>query len=174
VLRLLRAYCDLPAPLREAWPLLLVGGWGWNTADVAAYFHDEARHRGVLHLGYIADEFLPALYSGARALVYPTLYEGFGLPPLEMMACGGAVLASTAGAVREIVGSKAHLTDAEDIAGWRAALARVVQDDDWWRQLRRGVEAVARPFTWDHCAADTLRVYRTVAGVERPALRAAG
>lgn len=164
VLRLLQAYCHLPASVRDHWPLLLVGGWGWNTADVAAYFHDEARHRGVLHLGYVADEYLPALYSGARALVFPSLYEGFGLPPLEMMACGGAVLASTAGAVVEVVGSKAHRVAPEDIAGWRDAMARVVQEDDWWRQLRRGVEAVARPFTWDRCAADTLRVYRSVFG----------
>src|SRR5262249_27233627 len=96
VLLLLKAYCALPPALRERWPLVLVGGWGWNAGAVAEYLHDEARHRGVIHLGYLADEHLPAVYSGARALAYPSLYEGFGLPPLEMLACGGAVLASTA------------------------------------------------------------------------------
>jgi len=164
VLLLLRAYCALPAALRRAWPLLLVGAWGWNTALVADYFHNEARHRGVLHLGYLADEHVPAVYNGARALVYPSLYEGFGLPPIEMMACGGAVLASTAGALVETVGGRAHLTEPHDLDGWRSALERVLTDDDWWRSLRRGVHEVARAFTWERCAADTLHVYRSLCG----------
>lgn len=168
VLVLLKAYCALPEAVRQQWPLLLVGSWGWNAADVAAYLHGEARHRGVIHLGYVAEEHLPALYNGARALVYPSLYEGFGLPPVEMMACGGAVLASTADAVVETVGSRAHLVAPEDVDGWHDALQRVVTDDDWWRSLRHGVTAVARPFTWDRCAADTLRVYRKLCGEAVP------
>ncbi len=164
VLLLLRAYCGLPAAVRERWPLLLVGAWGWNTADVAAYLHDEARHKGVLHVGYLAEAHLPALYNGARALAYPSLYEGFGLPPLEMLACGGAVLASTAGAVAETAGAKAQLLDPHDLDGWRQALARVLADDDWHAQLRHGAAEAARPFTWERCAADTLQVYRMLAG----------
>src|SRR5207244_13458208 len=92
----------------------------------------------------------------------------FGLPPLEMMACGGAVLASTAGSLVETVGSRAHLVDPLDVDGWRAALQRVGEDDDWWRSLREGVVELARPYTWEQCAADTLRVYRTLCG--QPAL----
>ena len=164
VLTLLKIYCSLPAPLREQWPLLLVGGMGWKSTDVADYLHNEARHRGVLHMGYVADEHLPALYNGARALVYPSIYEGFGLPPIEMMACGGAVLASTAGALVETVGSKAHLLPPNDVDGWRQALQRVVTDKEWWLSLRQGAAEVARPFTWDQCAADTLRVYRRLCG----------
>src|SRR6185369_12251922 len=112
---------SLPESLRVRYPLVLVGGWGWNAGEVADYLSREARHRGVIHLGYVADADLPALYNGARALVYPSHYEGFGLPPLEMLACGGAVLASTAGAVAEVVGSQAHLIAADDFDGWRAA-----------------------------------------------------
>src|SRR5207302_7892566 len=126
LLVLLRAYCALPERLRLRWPLVLVGGWGWNTGELAAYLHQQARPRGVIHLGYVAEEHLAAVYNGARALVYPSLYEGFGLPPVEMMACGGAVLASTAGALVETVGSRAHLIDPHDIVGWRASMARVV------------------------------------------------
>jgi len=166
VLRLLRVYCSLPETVRSRWPLLLVGGWGWNAADVAEYLHGEARHRGVMHLGYVADADLPALYNGARALLYPSLYEGFGLPPVEMLACGGAVLASTAGAVAETVGRQAHLIPAEDEDGWRAALLRVVADDEWWRSLRQGAVEAARPYTWENCALATLGVYRKVCGVE--------
>jgi len=166
VLRLLRVYCSLPETVRSRWPLLLVGGWGWNAADVAEYLHGEARHRGVMHLGYVADADLPALYNGARALAFPSLYEGFGLPPVEMLACGGAVLASTAGAVAETVGRQAHLIPAEDEDGWRAALLRVVADDEWWRSLRQGAVEAARPYTWENCALATLGVYRKVCGVE--------
>jgi alpha-1,3-rhamnosyl/mannosyltransferase len=164
VLRLLQAYCALPPRLRSKWPLVLVGCWGWNSAALAEYLHGEARHRGVLHVGYLAEEHLAAVYSGARALVYPSLYEGFGLPPLEMMACGGAVLASTAGALVETVGSRAHLVDPEDIGGWHDALVRLLEDDDWWQSLRDGAVAVARPYTWDRCASETLRVYRSLTG----------
>jgi alpha-1,3-rhamnosyl/mannosyltransferase len=165
LLLLLRAFCSLPQALRDLCPLVLVGGWGWNAEDVADYFHREARHRGVRHFGYISDDDLPAIYNGARALVYPSLYEGFGLPPLEMMACGGAVLASTAGALRETVGSHAHLIDPEDFDGWRGALRRIITDDDWRSRLRHGAVEVARPYTWDRCAAATLRVYRQLSGI---------
>jgi alpha-1,3-rhamnosyl/mannosyltransferase len=165
VLTMLRAYCGLPDAVRSRWPLLLVGGWGWNAGPLAEYLQDVARPRGVLHLGYVADEVVPALYNGARALIYPSYYEGFGLPPVEMLACGGAVLASTAGAVAETVGRQAHLVAPDDVDGWRSALQRVVADDDWWRSLRQGAEAAARPFTWEQCAADTLRTYRKVCGL---------
>ena len=95
LMTLLRAYCLLPESVREETPLVLVGGWGWNSADVAAFLQDEARHRGVRYLGYIPDEAMCLLYNAARALVFPSRYEGFGMPPIEMMACSGAVLAST-------------------------------------------------------------------------------
>jgi alpha-1,3-rhamnosyl/mannosyltransferase len=162
ILLLLQAYCGLPAAVRERWPLLLVGSWGWNTAAVAEYFHREARHRGVIHLGYLDEDHVPAVYNGARALLYPSLYEGFGLPPIEMLACGGAVLASNAGALVETIGGHAHLLPPEDRDGWRTALLRVVKDDYWWNELRRDAIAGARPYTWDRCAADTLRVYRSL------------
>jgi len=167
VLLLLRVYCSLPASLRQRWPLLLVGGWGWNRAEIAAFLDAEARHKGVIHLGYLPEHHLPLLYNGARALVFPSHYEGFGLPPLEMLACGGAVLGSTAAALVEMVGSKANLIDAEDADGWRNALVRVLTDDDWQQALCRGAEETARPFTWQRCADRTWQVYRQALGRAR-------
>jgi glycosyltransferase involved in cell wall biosynthesis len=167
LLMLLRAYTSLPGWLRERYPLVLVGGCGWNSSDIHAYLEAEARHKGVLHLGYVNDEQLPTLYNGARALVFPSFYEGFGLPPVEMFACGGAVLASTAGAVAEVAGRKAHLIDPGDADSWRQAMMRVTTDEDWWQELRRGAVEAARPFTWDRCAAQTLSAYERVLEGER-------
>jgi alpha-1,3-rhamnosyl/mannosyltransferase len=177
LLTLLHAYCGLPLPLRERCPLVLVGSWGWKADDIAEFLDRKGRARGVIHLGYVAEDHLAALYNGARALVYPSLYEGFGLPPVEMLACGGAVLASTAGALAETVGGQAHLIAPEDVDGWRDGMARVVEDDDWWQWLRQGAEEVARPFTWERCATETLDIYRGLCGetgAERRPCRAAG
>jgi alpha-1,3-rhamnosyl/mannosyltransferase len=174
ILTLLRAYCALPEALRDRVPLVLAGGWGWGHAEVAAYYYDTARHRNVKLTGFIRDDDLAALYSAARALVFPTHYEGFGLPPLEMMACGGAVLASTAAAVREVVGECGFLIDPRDEAGWRIALSRAIIDDDWCSELRRGTLERAAEFTWDRCARATLDVYRAACAVHPQALAASG
>jgi glycosyltransferase involved in cell wall biosynthesis len=157
---LLKAYCSLPAAIRARCPLLLVGKWGWNTAMLAALLDGEAKHNGVMHLGYLAEEHLRLLYNGARALVFPSLYEGFGLPPVEMLACGGAVLASTAGSLPEVVGGNGHLIDPRDVDGWRSAMQRVIVDDDWRQSLPLGGRAWAAQFTWRRCAEETMRVYR--------------
>jgi alpha-1,3-rhamnosyl/mannosyltransferase len=162
LLVLLKAYRALPRRLRDEWPLLLVGAWGWRTHEVAAYYHEEARHRGVIWRPYVHENDLAAIYGGARALAYPSLYEGFGMPPLEMMACGGAVLSSTAGALRETVGRQAHLIQPDDIDGWRSALERVVTDHEWWQKLRNGATATANCYTWSRCAAETLETYRSI------------
>jgi alpha-1,3-rhamnosyl/mannosyltransferase len=165
LLRLMQAYCSLPESLRQAWPLLLVGSWGWKTEALASFYESEGKHRGIRHLGYVPDQHLTAVYNGARALVFPSFYEGFGLPTLEMMACGGAVLASTAGALVEVLGTQAHLVEPEDTDGWRSALAHVLQDDDWWHALRHGAVEHAGQYTWQRCAQETLQAYRRVCGV---------
>jgi glycosyltransferase involved in cell wall biosynthesis len=160
LLMLMQAYCSLPDAVRARCPLVLAGPWGWNFAGVRSYYDSTARHRGVAHIGYVADADLSALYNGARALVYPSHYEGFGLPPLEMMACGGAVLASTAAAIRETCGDLACLVDPDDHDAWRDAMYRVAIDDDWRETLRAGAAAHAARFSWRQCAAETWDLYR--------------
>jgi glycosyltransferase involved in cell wall biosynthesis len=139
---------------------VLAGGWGWKAGDVADFVRTDAAAKGVVHLGYTDDRHLPGLYAGARALLFPSHYEGFGLPPLEMLATGGAVLCSTAAAVREVVGRHGHLVDAADVAGWRYALARAITDNDWLDAVRAGGRERAAAFTWERCAAATAGVYR--------------
>jgi alpha-1,3-rhamnosyl/mannosyltransferase len=169
LLMLMRAYCRLPARIRERNPLVLAGGWGWNNAEVARFHAEHGRHLGVIHLGYVADDDLPALCNGALGLTFPSHYEGFGLPAIEMMACGGAVLASTAPAIAEAVGKKAALIDPDDEDGWHEAMARLALDPDWRRQLRQGARQHVTERTWLRCARETWTVYRQVLGLEKPA-----
>ncbi len=162
---LLRAFCDLPRPLREACPLVLAGGWGWKAEVERELFQSEAREKGAIHLGYVPDDDLPALYAGADALLYPSFYEGFGMPPVEAMACGTASVTSTADAVREVVGSHALTIDANDFAGWRDALARIARDQDFLEYYRRRGITHAATFTWEKCAAIVYGVYQNVLNV---------
>src|SRR5260370_41740484 len=131
LLLLLQAYCALPEKERRQCPLVLAGGWGWGSAPIADFFHAQAKERGGIPLGYVADDLLPVLYNGARGLGYPSHYEGFGFPPLEMMACGGAVLASTAGAIVGTASQRAHLIDPLHLDVSRNAVPRIMQHDDW-------------------------------------------
>lgn len=174
-LMLVRAYCRLPVSVRERYPLLLVGGLGWNNDDLRACLDGAGKRAGVARLGYVPDGDLAALYSGARALLFPSYYEGFGFPPLEMQACGGAVVASTAAAVAEVcAGSPAQLLDPHDADAWYASLLRVCTDDDFHRSLCTGATSAAGRFTWQHCAERTLGVYRHVAHAHTVPIRKAG
>jgi alpha-1,3-rhamnosyl/mannosyltransferase len=169
VLTLLRAYTALPTDLRAKCPLVLAGGWGWKSEEVADYYQRVASTAGVRLLGYMADSLLPGVFAGARALVYPSFYEGFGLPPLEMLACGGVVLSSTADALREVVGGHAHFIEPLDLDGWRDAMTRAISDDEWLRGLRAGSRERAARFGWQRCAAETAAVYRTLLAPVRQA-----
>jgi glycosyltransferase involved in cell wall biosynthesis len=168
ILTLLKAYCALPSRHRERCSLVLAGSWGWNYAAVRTYFDSTARHRGVIHLGFVSDSDLPALYNGARALVFPSFYEGFGLPPVEMMACGGPVLASTASALREVLGKHAWFIEPADEAGWRDAMQRIIADNDWRAVQCANIVAHARRYSWKRCAEQTWAIYQTI--VEAPEL----
>ncbi len=164
LLMLLRAYTSLPANLRERCPLVLVGPWGWRFEAEAEFYQSEARHKNVLHLGYVADADLSAVYNGARALVFPTLYEGFGMPAAEMLACGGAVLASATPAVSEVLAGCGTRIDPGDEDGWRTAMARAIDEPDWVNALKVSAIERAKEFTWANCARDTRTAYRRVVG----------
>ena len=162
---LLRAYCDLPSELRESCPLVLGGSWGWRSEPERELFESEARHKCVRYLGYVADEDLPGLYAGAEALFYPSHYEGFGLPPIEMMAIGGAAVVSTADAVREVVGNHAPLIESGDLPGWRESMRRTIVDREYLAAYRGRGMAHAAHFTWGYAAAQTLEVYRRMLSI---------
>ncbi|MDQ6680773.1 MAG: glycosyltransferase, partial [Pseudomonadota bacterium] len=111
---------------------------------------------GVVRTGRIDDARLKALFVHARAFVFPSLYEGFGIPPLEAMACGCAVIASDAASIPEICGDAAGYFDPTSIASIRDALLRILRDDAWHAALREAGRARAEIFTWDASAAQLL------------------
>jgi glycosyltransferase involved in cell wall biosynthesis len=169
LLMLLRAYTSLSASMRERCPLVLVGPWGWRFDALNSYFENEAKHRNVRHLGYVSEADLPAVYNGARALLFPTFYEGFGLPAAEMLACGGAVIASSTPAVAELLDGCGTILDPNDADAWRLAMMDAIEDADWLQHLRLGGLNRAAEFTWANCARDTLVAYRAALQPLRPA-----
>jgi len=113
--------------------------------------------------GYIFEGDLPALYSAARVFVYPSFYEGFGLPVLEAMACGAPVVTSSVSSLPEVAGDAAILVDPKDTSALGAALQRVLIDTRLAQELsRRGLNR-AKLFTWELTARKTLDVYGLVA-----------
>jgi len=159
LLMLMKTFTTLPTEMRERCPLIIVGPWGWRFEELATYYETEAKHRNVIHLGYASESDLPAIYNGAKALVFPTWYEGFGLPAAEMLACGGAVLASSTPAVAEVLGGCGMLLDPADSDAWRNAMTRAIDEPKWIDELKRGGPERAAEFTWANCALDTIRGY---------------
>jgi glycosyltransferase involved in cell wall biosynthesis len=117
--------------------------------------------------GYIADADLPAVYGGAEAYVYPSLYEGFGLPPLEAMACGTPVICSSAASLPEVVGDAALSFDPCDTSALSTALIRLRADSELRADLQRKGLDRATQFSWERCADETLNVYREAMRPER-------
>lgn len=164
LLFLMQVYCSLPLKIRAQYPLLLVGGWGWRAEAEYRYYEEIAKHNHVILSGYIPDDKISAVYNCARALLAPSHYEGFGLPPAEMMACGGAVIASKIGTHQEVCGSSAAFCNPEDKDAWRDALMQIAWDDDWHKSLRRGAVDAASKFSWHQCALKTFSAYEKVLG----------
>jgi alpha-1,3-rhamnosyl/mannosyltransferase len=127
---------------------------------------EEAKRLGledrVVFLGDIDDSDLPMLYSGVELFVFPSLYEGFGLPVLEAMACGTPVVCSGASSLPEIVGDAAVTLDPEDEAAWAATIAELLENEDFRRELSKKGLKRAGQFSWEDTARETVGIYRSV------------
>jgi glycosyltransferase involved in cell wall biosynthesis len=145
----------LRAAARLDYGLLFVGRdiWGGDPTERLAA---ESGWDWARFAGYVADADLPALYSAARVFAYPSLYEGFGIPPVEAMACGTPVVASMAGALPAVLGDAALLVDPYDEKALAEALQAAADDQGTLR--RRGLERAAR-YTWQRAAQETWAVY---------------
>lgn len=158
---LLRAYHQVRQTMPEV-GLVIVGKRGWRSEPFYAELHSLGLENQVIFLGFVADADLPAIYSAAWVLAYPSLYEGFGFPPLEAMACGTPVVCSNTSSLPEVVGDAGILLPPNDVHSWIEALKRLVQDTGLCADLRRrGFRQSAR-FSWEETARQTLEVYRKV------------
>lgn len=159
---LLQAYGRLPPSLRQRWPLVVSGYRGWASADLHQQM-DAARRAGwLIYLGFVDAAVLPPLMAGARLFVYPSLYEGFGLPVLEAMASGVPVICSNASTLPEVAGGAAALHAPDDVEGLCALLQRGLEDDNWCAAARSAGLARAAQFSWQRCVSETLEVYTAV------------
>lgn len=156
----LRAHERLPATLREQYPLVLAGMPGWRAEQLEKPLQRALAGGQVRLLGYQDDLGLAELFAGARLLLFPSLYEGFGLPVLEAMASGTPVIASDRSALPEVVGQAGLLIDPQDEVACAAAIERLVNDDQVWTSLREAGLMRARDFSWQRCAQITAGVYR--------------
>ncbi|MGC8839402.1 MAG: glycosyltransferase family 4 protein [Anaerolineae bacterium] len=147
--------------------LAVAGKAQWRESEVYAAVERLGLQDAVRFPGYVADEDLPALYSGADCFAYPSLYEGFGMPPLEAMACGTPVLASHAGALREVVGDAAWVVDPTDVEDIARGLLALLTDPGTAEAYRQKGRARAAAFSWRRLAEETLEVYRQVVAEAR-------
>lgn len=143
--------------------LVIAGMRGWKTEPILDRIAASPRRADIRHLDYVAEEHLPALYAGAELFVFPSLYEGFGFTPLEAMACGTAVISSTAGSLPEVLGDSADYVAGYQADAW-AETARALLADSSRRGalVARGLSRV-RAFSWEAAARETWAVYRRVA-----------
>jgi len=162
--RLIEAYARLATEAAPGIELVIAGGAGWMYDGIFRRVDELGLQEAVHLIGHVADGDLPALYTRAELFAFPSLYEGFGLPPLEAMACGTPVVASNVSSLPEVLGDAALLVDPYDVRAIAGAMQRVLEDTSLRRALiKRGLERV-RKFTWAAAAQKLLRVYGPLGG----------
>lgn len=162
IAQLIRAWRELPENLRNSTPLVLAGAEGWLNGSLHHEIREGIAGGWLKHAGYVPERLLLALYAGATLFLYPSTYEGFGLPPLEAMASGVPVLVANSSCLPEICGDAAGYVDPDDVTAFSAAIAMALTDGGWRTEARRkGLERAAS-FSWDHCAAKTVNIYGSI------------
>ena len=139
--------------------LVVAGGRGWKSEPMFEAFEKSAARERIVLAGYLGDRDLRALYSSCLAFVYPSVYEGFGLPPLEAMSCGAPVIAGRTPAVSEVTGGAARLVNPHDHSEIARALAELLDDESARRKLSKAGLSRAAQFSWGRTAHMTLEVY---------------
>ncbi len=144
--------------------LVIVGKKGWLYTSFFHRLRELGLEKQVLLTGYVPDEDLPSIYSAADLFAFPSLYEGFGLPVLEAMACGTPVIASNRSSLPEVVGGAGILIDPLDVSGWVEAMERLLVDPEKRREMSEKGLQQAMKFSWEKAAAMTLEVYQSIFG----------
>ncbi|SDB57222.1 glycosyltransferase family 1 protein [Pseudomonas sp. NFACC13-1] len=160
----LRAHAGLPESLRQAFPLFIVGMSGWQQAQLNDELKRALAGGHACLAGYLPDEQVAQLLAGARALVFPSHYEGFGLPVLEAMASGTPVITTRCSAMPEVAGPAGIYCEPDDPHAMRDAMERLVDDRLHWQACREAGLQQAALFSWERCAQVTAHAYRQVLG----------
>ena len=160
----LRAHAELPEPVRQQFPLLVVGMAGWKAQQLNDELRKGLASGHVCLLGYLPDEQVAHLIAGARALIFPSIYEGFGLPVLEAMASGTPVILTRRSAMPEVAGAAGNYFEPEDLHDLCNVMTRLVDDQTHWQVCREAGLQQAKLFSWDRCAMLTARAYRQALG----------
>lgn len=159
---LLEAYAALQ-PSHTDVGLVIAGGRGWMHENFFDRLRSLGLERVVVVTGHVPDDDVPALLNAAEVFAFPSEFEGFGLPPLEAMACGVPVVCSNAASLPEVIGDAGLLLPPRDVGAWVKALGAMLGGPDLRAELRTKGLARARRFSWDAAARKTLEVYRSVA-----------
>ncbi len=157
IVGLLDAYAKLPEGRP---PLVLVGGKGWFYDEIFCRVEALGLNNEVRFAGFVPTEELPLWFNAADLFVYPSMYEGFGLPPLEAMACGTAVITSTTSSLPEVVGQAGQLVDPTDSDALAAAMSKVLGDRDLRREMEAAGLEQAAGFSWGEAARKTVDSYK--------------
>jgi glycosyltransferase involved in cell wall biosynthesis len=160
--RLVHAYATLPGALRREVSLVIAGGKGWLSDSIRQELAAMGLADRLQFIGYVRDEDMAPLYSLATVFAYPSLYEGFGLPVLEAMACGTPVLTSNVSSLPEVTGGAAVLVEPTDGEAIAHALTNLLEDTELRATLTARGLAWSSRFSWDRCARETLAVYESV------------
>jgi alpha-1,3-rhamnosyl/mannosyltransferase len=160
---ILRAFAALPDSFRRHWPLVVAGGHGWKSTEIHATAAPLVQEGSVRILGFVADADLPWLYAGATLFLFPSIYEGFGLPVVEAMASGIPVAASDIPVLREIADDSAQFVPAADVSGWSAVMRDLVENPTRRQALRTAGLTQAARFNFDESAGRVLELLERLA-----------
>lgn len=157
---LLDAYSTLPDAIRQRWPLVLAGYHGWQSEQLHERIDAAANAGWARYLGHVADEDLPHLFAGAHLFLFPSHYEGFGLPVLEAMASGVSVVCSNSSSLPEVAGDVALMFEPEDVDTLRQLIMIGLEDEVWRKAAKAKGLTHASTFSWKRCVEETVAVYR--------------
>lgn len=161
---LLDAYEGLPTELRRTFPLVLCGYRGWKSEVLHQRIKDLSGKGWVKYLGYADAATLPLLMAGAALFLYPSFYEGFGLPPLEAMQSGVPVIVSDRTSLPEVIGEAGLKLHPQDVDSWKKGIVQGLEDNDWREKtVEQGFKKSAS-FSWERCASETITAYGELLG----------